>query len=124
MTDKKIPGRMLVTQIEQHQRWLFRCDDRAGFMLSILWAGDGDLHISIEPDPDHKDRELHCMRMSGSVRLRTPFIGGGSYEHLHAGLINAMRKELTEEKRRERRCRNMDQTGTGQTDLMDQIGKT
>jgi hypothetical protein len=101
----KIPGRMLVTQIEQHQRWLFRCDDRAGFMLSILWAGDGDLHISIEADPDHEDREVHCMRMSGSVRLRMPFIGGGMYEHLHSALISAMRKELKEENRRNNRAK-------------------
>jgi len=94
MSDPKIPGRMRVDQIEQHQRWFFRCDDRAGFLLSIVWASDGDLHLSIVADPDHEDYEAKSKYISGSVRLRVPMIGGGMHEHLHEALITAMRKEL------------------------------
>ena len=99
MNEPKIPGRMRIDQCGQHQRWLFRCDDRAGFLLSILWASDGDLHLSIEADPDHEDFKMNCKWISGSVRLRLPMIGGGMYEHLQPALIDAMRAEAVVEKK-------------------------
>ena len=93
---------MQVTPCGQHQQWLFRCDDRNGFMLSILWASDGDLHISIVPDPDHENIKANCHYISGSVRIRVPFIGGGMYRFLHSALTKAMRSELAEEKKIEK----------------------
>ena len=91
MTDMPLP--VLVKKIEQHTLLNFRCDDRNGFLLSILWASDGDLHISITADPDHEDYEINCQRISGSVRLRQPFIGGGTFEHLVPALIDGLRSE-------------------------------
>ncbi len=99
-TPPQIPGRMRVDQVEQHQHWRFRCDDRAGFLLSILWASDGDLHLSILADPDHEDYATNCQHISGSVRLRLPLIGGGQYEHLQPAIMDAMRAELAAEKAR------------------------
>ncbi len=97
---EEIPGRMRVDPCGQHQRWLFRCDDRAGFLLSIIWASDGDLHLSVVPDPDHEDYKSLCNLHSGSVRLRLPMIGGGMYEHLQPAIMKAMRAELVVEKKR------------------------
>ncbi len=88
-----MPLPILVEKLEQHYRFKFRCDDRNGFLLSVLWAADGDLHISIEADPDHEDFLYNVKRMSGSVRLRVPLIGGGSFEILHPALIDALRGE-------------------------------
>jgi hypothetical protein len=88
-----MPLPILVEKLEQHYRFKFRCDDRNGFLLSVLWAGDGDLHISIEADPDHEDFLYNVKRMSGSVRLRVPLVGGGSFEILHPALIEALRGE-------------------------------
>jgi hypothetical protein len=93
MNEPHMPFPILVEKLEQHTRFKFRCDDRNGYLLSILWAGDGDLHISIEADPDHEDYQLNCMRISGSIRLRTPFIGGSSFEFLHPALVDAIRGE-------------------------------
>lgn len=96
-----IPGRLRVDQCGQHQRILLRCDDRNGFCLSVLWAADGDLHLSIVADPDHEDALANCNYVSGSVRIRMPMIGGGMYEHLHAALVDAMRKEMAVEEGRQ-----------------------
>jgi hypothetical protein len=103
--EPKIPGRMKVERVGQHQHWLFRCDDRNGFMLSILLASDGDLHISIEADPDHEDIAFNCKRISGSVRLRLPMIGGGMYPHLQPAIMDAMRAELADEEKHESRMK-------------------
>ena len=88
-----MPLPMKVDKIEQHTSFHFRCDDRDGFLLSILWASDGDLHLSIQADPDHENYESNCNRISGSVRLRLPMIGGGCFEHLMPALIAGLRKE-------------------------------
>jgi hypothetical protein len=88
-----IPGRMLIRNVHQHQEWFFRCDDRGGYLLSILWASDGDLHLSIVADPDHEDFAANRRRVSGSVRLRLPMIGGGMYEYLQPAIMEAMRAE-------------------------------
>ncbi len=100
MESPHIPGRMVVKKIHQHQLWQFRCDDRAGFLLQVIWAFDGDLHLSIVPDPDHEDRLNCCQYLSGSVRLRLPMIGGGMYEHLQPALMKAMVAERAEEAQR------------------------
>ena len=52
-----------------------------------------DLHISIEADPDHEDVAFNCRHISGSVRLRLPMIGGGSFESLMPALIDGIRGE-------------------------------
>ena len=98
MTAPHIPGRLRVDECGQHKRILLRCDDRAGFMLSVLWAADGDLHLSIEADPDHEDYKVNCLYISGSVRLRLPMIGGGMYEHLQPALAVALQREIAVER--------------------------
>jgi hypothetical protein len=110
-----IPGRMLVKGCGQHQQWFFRCDDRNGYLLSILWASDGDLHLSIVADPDHENYEENCHRISGSIRLRLPMIGGGMYEHLQPAIMDAMRAELAEEKCREQRMSRRPNSGIAGT---------
>lgn len=88
-----MPLPIRIDKLEQHTRFLFRCDDRNGYLLSILWAADGDLHISIIADPDHEDYLSNLKRMSGSIRLRVPFIGGSSFEFLHPSLVASLRGE-------------------------------
>jgi hypothetical protein len=88
-----MPGPLLVQSDGQHRHFLFRCDDRAGFLLDVLWASDGDLHLSITADPDHEDYAVNSQYISGSVRLRLPLIGGGRFEHLHQALVTALRAE-------------------------------
>ncbi len=90
---------MRIDQCGQHQRWFFRCDDRNGFLLSILWASDGDLHLSITADPAHEDYGSNCQYISGSIRLRMPMMGGGMYEYLQPAIMDAMRKEAEVEKK-------------------------
>jgi len=94
------PNRMSVADYDPHTLYTFRCDDRAGFMLRILRAADGDLHISIAPDPDHEDVKIHSEYVSGSVRLRMPIVGGGSHEHLFDGIVEGLWAE-TEKARSE-----------------------
>jgi hypothetical protein len=47
----------------------------------------------IVPDPDHEDHDAKCRYLSGSVRLRLPMIGGGSFEKLMPALIDGIRGE-------------------------------
>jgi hypothetical protein len=76
-----------------NHRFTFRCDDNNGYLLDIVWSMDGDLHLSIQADPDHPSYKSNLMHISGSVRLRVPFIGGGRYHFLHTYLIDGLRKE-------------------------------
>jgi hypothetical protein len=99
MSEPKIPGKMLIRECGQHKEYLFRCDDRNGYLLSVLWASDGDLHISIVADPDHENYESNCQRISGSIRLRLPMMGGGMYEYLQPAILKAIRKEVNKEER-------------------------
>jgi hypothetical protein len=93
MDKPHMPLPVLVDDSDQHKLFYFRCDDRAGFLLRIVWAMDGDLHLSIVPDPDHEDHDAKCRYLSGSVRLRLPMIGGGSFEKLMPALIDGIRGE-------------------------------
>jgi hypothetical protein len=81
-----------IIKCDQHKIYTFRCDDRAGFLLRVVKSGDGDLHISIDVDNDHEDREMHRKWVSGSVRLRMPMIGGGMWEHLYNAISDAIKK--------------------------------
>ena len=69
-------------------------------MLQIILASDGDLHLSVVEDPDHEDAIHKCNYVSGSIRLRMPLVGGGSYEHLYTAIKKAMFKELAVEEKR------------------------
>jgi hypothetical protein len=89
----RMPEQMKVTQNEDSILYQFRCDDRNGFVLSIYRAPDGDLHLKIDPDPDHEDLENNIHYISGSIRLRMPLIGGGAFEHLYDALVDGLAKE-------------------------------
>lgn len=83
------------------RRVRFGCDDRAGFELVVLQAGDGDFHVSILPrradfaegcipHDDPAEMENYGALYSASVRIRMPVSGGGSHErlwHALAGLF-------------------------------------
>lgn len=93
MSTPHMPLPVKVEECGQHRLFHFRCDDRNGYLLSVLWAADGDLHLSIVADPDHEDYDSNCKRISGSVRLRLPMIGGGSFESLMPALLEGVRGE-------------------------------
>lgn len=94
MTKEPImPCPLAMYKLADHTLFKFRCDDHNGYLLCIFLASDGDLHITIEADPDHEGCESNCQRVSGSVRLRMPFIGGSHYDFLHPALIEAIKNE-------------------------------
>ena len=72
----------------------FRCDDAAGFQLSVSRAVDGDFHIQVVPSPGdmdggEEDAALFGACYNATVRVRAPMHGGGGHPalwHALAGL--------------------------------------
>lgn len=92
------------------RKYTFRCDDAAGFELTILQAPDGDFHIGLLPNVADMKREHYCDVLDeqegkpysgmwgASMRVCMPMIGGGAHEelwHALAGLFKKLEKKRT-----------------------------
>jgi hypothetical protein len=88
----------------------FRCDDAAGYELTVLQAPDGDFHLGLTPNVQDMKRE-HGVDVlddeegkawngmwGASIRVRMPMIGGGSHPELWHALA-AMFKALGKAKK-------------------------
>jgi hypothetical protein len=88
----------------------FQDDDGRGFVLRMLRAPDGDIHLGVDWDadaPNADEIQLSDTHHDGlstfTLRVRSPWIGGGSHPELYAALVEVFRNTVGQQTPRKER---------------------